>query len=120
VACREDVSKLVAANPIVFERGSARIEAAGQQALARIAAALKACPGLRIAAEGHADVEGSAGYNQRLAVKRAETVMQALIGAGVGAEQVEAVGFGSSRPVAPNDSAPARAKNRRTEIVVRP
>jgi OmpA-OmpF porin, OOP family len=118
-ACRDDLSKLAVANPITFERGSAEIEAAGREVLARIAAAVKGCPGVRIAAEGHADVEGLHDYNQRLSVKRAQTVTDYLIAAGVSADQVETAGFGASRPVAPNSTPGARAKNRRTEIVVR-
>jgi outer membrane protein OmpA-like peptidoglycan-associated protein len=118
-ACRDDLSKLAVANPITFERGSAEIEAAGREVLARIAAAVKGCPGVRIAAEGHADVEGLHDYNQRLSVKRAQAVTDYLIAAGVSADQVETAGFGASRPVAPNSTPGARAKNRRTEIVVR-
>jgi outer membrane protein OmpA-like peptidoglycan-associated protein len=38
----------------------------------------------------------------------------------VGAVQIETAGFGASRPVAPTTTAQARAKNRRTEILVRP
>jgi len=44
---------------------------------------------------------------------------QWLDGAGAEIQQVEAVGFGSSRPVAPNDTPANRARNRRTEIMVR-
>jgi OOP family OmpA-OmpF porin len=118
-ACRDDLGKLAGDHPIAFERGSAQIEAAGLEALARIAAAIKACPGVHVAAEGHADVEGITEYNQRLSVRRAQAVADYLVGAGVDAGQVEAIGFGSSRPVAPNSTPDTRAKNRRTEILVR-
>jgi outer membrane protein OmpA-like peptidoglycan-associated protein len=117
--CRNDLAKLAGANPVTFERGSAEIDAAGREVLARIAGAVKGCPGVRIAAEGHTDVEGIPDYNQRLSVKRAQAVADYLIAAGVGADQVETAGFGASRPVAPNSTPGARAKNRRTEIVVR-
>jgi OOP family OmpA-OmpF porin len=116
--CREELVKLVMATPIAFERGSTKIGAAGTEALDRIAAAAKACPGVRLAAEGHADIEGSPMYNKRLSKKRARAVAAYLIKAGVGAEQIETAGFGASRPVAPNSTPGARAKNRRTEILV--
>ncbi|HXE88351.1 MAG TPA: OmpA family protein [Hyphomicrobiaceae bacterium] len=119
-ACRDDLSKLAAANPIVFERGSAELDAVGLATLAKIAAAVKRCPGVRIAAEGHTDIEGGPDYNQRLSAKRAQAVASCLIKTGVGADQIETAGFGASRPVAPNSTAQARAKNRRTEILVRP
>jgi OmpA-OmpF porin, OOP family len=117
--CRADLIKLAGANPIPFDRGSAKIEAAGVDALQRIAVALKACPGVRIAVEGHADIEGTPVHNQKLSVRRAQAVADYLTGADVGLAQVETVGFGSSRPAAPNATAPDRAKNRRSEIIVR-
>jgi outer membrane protein OmpA-like peptidoglycan-associated protein len=119
-ACRDDVSKVAKASPILFERGSAEIKGASLEALQRIVAALKACPGLHIAAQGHTDIEGSADYNRRLSIKRAKVVAEYLIEAGLGADQVESIGFGTSYPAVPNTSPTARAKNRRTEIVVRP
>ncbi|HEX6000173.1 MAG TPA: OmpA family protein [Hyphomicrobiaceae bacterium] len=120
VACRRDLSTLGKAHPVAFERGSAQIEEEGAATLDRIAAAIKTCPGVAIAAEGHADIEGSAEHNQRLSVKRAQVVADYLIRAGVAAEQVQVAGFGTSRPAASNKTAADRAKNRRTEIVVRP
>jgi OOP family OmpA-OmpF porin len=120
VACRSDLAKLASATNITFGRGSARLEPAALDALARVAAAAKACPGVRLATEGHTDIEGTHEHNQRLSVRRAQAVADYLMKAGVGLEKVEAVGFGTRRPVAPNTTADARAKNRRTEIVVRP
>jgi OmpA-OmpF porin, OOP family len=118
--CRSDLTKLAAANPLLFERGSAEIDAAGFKALDAIAQAVKACPGVRIVAEGHTDAEGSSDHNQRLSLKRANAAAAYLIEAGVAADSVQAAGFGTSRPVAPNTSAHTRAKNRRTEILLRP
>jgi outer membrane protein OmpA-like peptidoglycan-associated protein len=119
-ACRDDLAKLAGGNPITFERGSAKLDGAGLATLARIAVAVKACPGVRIAAEGHTDIEGGPDYNQRLSIKRAHAVAEHLIKAGVDAERVQTAGFGASRPVAANTTAQSRAKNRRTEILVRP
>jgi OmpA-OmpF porin, OOP family len=120
VACRDDLARLAAGSSITFERGSAVLDAAGVGALAKIAAAAKACPGVRITAEGHTDVEGGPDYNQRLSVKRAQAVAERLIKDGVSTELIETAGFGAKRPVAPNSTAQARARNRRTEILVRP
>jgi OOP family OmpA-OmpF porin len=75
---------------------------------------------VRLAAEGHTDIEGTHEHNQRLSVRRAQAVADWLMKAGVGLEKVEVVGFGTRRPVAPNTTAEARAKNRRTQIVVQP
>jgi OOP family OmpA-OmpF porin len=118
-ACAEDLAKIASASQIVFERGSSKLDPASHGPLDQLAAAAKACPGVRIDIEGHADIEGSAEHNERLALKRAQAVASYLIGVGADGRLMEAVGFGSSRPVAPNDSAENRAKNRRTEIIVR-
>jgi outer membrane protein OmpA-like peptidoglycan-associated protein len=119
-ACRGDIARLVADNPVLFKRGSAQLEHDGLEALGAIAQALKACPGVHIVAEGHADIEGSAEYNQRLSLKRAQVVKDYMIEAGVAADAIETAGFGTTRPVASNTTAQTRAKNRRTEILIRP
>jgi outer membrane protein OmpA-like peptidoglycan-associated protein len=118
-ACQDDLGRIAGAGRILFDSDSATLDASSVGTLDRLAAAAKLCPGVRIAIEGHADVEGSAEYNRRLSVRRAQAVVAYLIKAGADARQLEAVGFGSSRPVAPNDSAGNKAKNRRIEIVVR-
>ncbi len=118
--CMDDLAKLAAANPIAFERGTAKVDTTGLATVGKIAAAMKACPGLRIVAEGHTDIEGSREYNQRLSIKRARAVAECLIKFGVAADLIETAGFGASRPAVPDTSAQARAKNRRTEIMVRP
>jgi OOP family OmpA-OmpF porin len=108
------------AGRILFDRDSATPSAASLNTLNRLAAAARLCPGVRIAIEGHADIEGSTEYNQRLSMRRAEAVVAYLVKAGADAQQLEAVGFGSSQPAAPNTTFGNRAKNRRIEIVVRP
>ena len=74
---------------------------------------------MRIAIEGHTDAEGSAEYNQRLSVRRARAVVAYLVKAGADRKQLEAVGYGPSRPAAPNDTEENMARNRRIEFSVR-
>lgn len=75
-------------------------------------------PGMSIEIEGHTDKTGGASYNLDLSQRRAETVRQYLIGRGVDAGMVSARGFGSSRPVADNDSEAGRQRNRRVAFRV--
>jgi chemotaxis protein MotB len=56
--------------------------------------------------------------NQDLSQKRADAVMQYLISQGVNPSLVEAKGFGDADPVASNDTAQGRAKNRRVELAL--
>ena len=74
---------------------------------------------VRIEIEGHTDAEGTPERNARLADRRARAVADYLVKAGVEAGKLVAVGYGETRPVAPNDTPENRARNRRIEFTVR-
>lgn len=65
---------------------------------------------------GHTDSIGSDAYNMKLSLKRANAAKAYLIKKGLNGDLISVEGFGESKPVAPNDTAADRAKNRRTEI----
>lgn len=71
-----------------------------------------------IIAVGHTDSTGPASYNQRLSVKRAETVKAYLVSKGIEQNRVYTEGKGEMQPVADNSTSAGRAKNRRVEIEV--
>ena len=75
---------------------------------------------MRIEVSGHASSEGSAELNQQLSVRRAQSVVAYLAKAGVESTRLQPVGYGATRPVAPNDTDENMAKNRRIEFTVRP
>lgn len=102
---------------INFDSGKAELKADGQATVAEIASMLQATPALRLAIEGHTDSQGQAAANKLLSEQRAQSVMDALVGAGIGAQRLSAAGFGQERPVADNRSEEGRAKNRRVELV---
>ena len=56
--------------------------------------------------------------NMTLSQARAEAVKQHLVGLGVGAERMEAVGFGPDQPIETNRTSAGREKNRRVEFVI--
>ncbi|CAD5110174.1 OmpA family protein [Zestomonas carbonaria] len=69
--------------------------------------------------EGHTDSVGTDAYNQALSERRANAVRDVLVNQyGVGAERVDSVGYGESRPVADNATSEGRAINRRVEAEV--
>jgi outer membrane protein OmpA-like peptidoglycan-associated protein len=76
----------------------------------------KAVSKLRV--EGHTDNSGNQVNNVKLSQERADAVVKYLTGKGIDASRLTAVGYGSTRPVAPNDNAANKALNRRTEFHV--
>ena len=86
---------------------------------------LKRYPDLKVEVAGHTDSIGSDAYNQKLSERRAKTVYDYLTSNGIDAGRlVGPVGYGESRPIAPNtnpdgsDNPEGRAQNRRTELNV--
>lgn len=75
--------------------------------------------------EGHTDAKGSDAYNQKLSLRRADSVKRWFTGHGLGDLRFSTEGFGAKKPVAPNqkpdgsDDPEGRQKNRRVEIVIR-
>ncbi len=87
--------------------------------LSDVASILKSNPQIKkIRIEGHTDAIGTDAYNMKLSQRRANSVREYLIKQGVSADRLEAVGYGKSRPIAPNNTAAGRAKNRRVEFNV--
>jgi OOP family OmpA-OmpF porin len=69
--------------------------------------------------EGHTDNVGDADYNLKLSRRRAEAVALTLIqDHGIAPARVQAVGFGSARPISDNKTTEGRAENRRVTAVI--
>jgi outer membrane protein OmpA-like peptidoglycan-associated protein len=72
----------------------------------------------RIQLEGHTDSQGSERKNQVLSEKRVQNMKAYLVQHfHIASERVRAVGYGSIRPIAPNDTPEGRSRNRRVEVV---
>ena len=112
-------------NPILYGSGSTRLRRQYHEQLDQLAEILKNNPNMRIQVEGHTDSKGmvqGARYqdNWDLSTARAMAVVRRLIRKGVPENQLAAVGKGEFHPANPEDSAAARAENRRAEIVIMP
>lgn len=104
---------------IRFSTGSAEISDTSAGLLDRLALVALRCQEVRIEVAGHTDSDGSAETNAELSRRRAEAVAKYFVAAGIAAERLQAVGYGASNPVAPNDSPDNKAKNRRIELNVK-
>ena len=117
--CQSGLQQIAREGTLKFERASANFDRDSNDTLDQLASTAKACPGLKIEIEGHTDSEGTPERNQRLSDRRAQAVVDFLIKRGVDQAQLQAIGYGETRPLAPNDSPENRAKNRRIEFTVR-
>ena len=72
-------------------------------------------PFMRMQVVAHTDSKGSEKYNQKLSERRAKEVRRYLLAKGVKRRQLLILGAGESRPIASNQAAKGRAKNRRVE-----
>jgi outer membrane protein OmpA-like peptidoglycan-associated protein len=110
----------IAALTVEFPSGSARLTRADEKVLTSLgealsSATLKPCC---FEIEGHTDSIGKASYNQRLSQRRAEAVINYLAEHNsIDRDRMIARGFGMSQPIASNDTAAGRAKNRRVQVV---
>ena len=116
---RDTVRGLVVSMPdVLFDTGQYTLKPAARERLARVAGIVAAYPELKFEIEGHTDSIGSEYFNQSLSEKRAATVRDYLVDAGVSINNVVARGFGKTRPIADNSSPTGRKLNRRVEMIV--
>jgi len=104
---------------IRFPTGRATIDAANAPLMGKVRDALAMFPGATLVIEGHTDSSGGDSANLLLSQDRADAVRQYLISNfGVDPEKISSIGYGEARPVARNDTAEGRARNRRIDVIV--
>jgi chemotaxis protein MotB len=111
---------------LLFSPGGWQMSERGKQIIAKLAEKLAPSQENKIIVNGYTDntpigpalQKQGITSNQELSQKRAENVMQYLISQGVKPELISAQGFGDASPVASNDTAQGRAKNRRVELTL--
>lgn len=103
---------------VQFETGSAVIKPESYTILDEILKSSVVAENLKVGVYGHTDNVGNAAANQSLSEQRANSVKGYLQGKGVAANRIESKGMGSNEPVADNNTADGKAKNRRVQIVL--
>src|SRR5262249_38485139 len=104
---------------INFPTNSAEIPAVGKTMLQHAATAFKQLPsGTQVEIAGYTDNTGDPAANVQLSQQRAEAVRAALVSAGVDPNMLVAKGYGSANPIAGNDTAEGKFRNRRIEYRV--
>ena len=116
---RYENGKIDLRGAVNFDTGKATIKRESNAVLDQVAKLLSAHPEVkRVRIEGHTDSVGSASLNRDLSRRRAAAVVQYLIGKGVDRKRFESAGYGEDQPIATNDTALGRAKNRRVEFTI--
>jgi ompA/motB family outer membrane protein len=111
---------------LLFRSGSFEIDPNGARAVHDLATVLAQNPDINVMVEGHTDdvpyrPNGQLRDNLDLSAKRATTVVRLLLeNKGIAPSRIIAAGRGESLPVASGKTSEARAKNRRTEIILTP
>ena len=103
---------------ILFGVDQADLKPGAMQSLYRLVTFLKQYPDRGVLVEGYTDSTGSDAYNMTLSDKRANSVEAFLVQNGIDAKRILARGYGKAYPVAPNETAEGRQRNRRVGIVI--
>jgi OOP family OmpA-OmpF porin len=110
--------KVTLAADVLFDFDKSVIKPDGKNKLDDLSQKIRAINLEVVIAIGHADWIGSDAYNQKLSVRRAESVKAYLVSKGVEPNRIYTEGKGEKQPVASNKTKEGRAKNRRVEIEV--
>lgn len=103
---------------IAFAPGQASLRPEAKASLGQLVAFVNRDPGKPIRIEGHTDSRGKPDANRVLSQRRADSVRDALIAAGVAANRITTAGLGEDQPVASNDTEEGRARNRRVDVIL--
>ena len=101
---------------IHFKHNSNELSDKAYLTLDRFAAALVENTGIDVTVKGYTDTSGSQQYNLSISNFRANLIKSYLLGKGIHPSRISAVGMGSQNPMASNETAEGRQKNRRVEI----
>ncbi len=101
---------------LFFENNSDKLKVASLSQLDELTKILLKYDGANLVIEGNTDSVGKDDFNMTLSQKRTESVKEYLIGKGIAATRLTAIGNGESKPIATNKTALGRAKNRRVEL----
>lgn len=108
-----------AMSDIRFETSSDVIRPSSISILNEVVDIMRANPSYKVRIAGHTDSVGADGPNQSLSQKRATSVLNYLVGKGIFATRLSAIGYGEAYPIANNNTKEGRRLNRRVELTVK-
>lgn len=118
LAGTEPAGRTFAFEKLNFDTAKSDIRPADRADVDAVATVLERYPNTRVRIAGYADTRGTEAANVALGKARADSVKAALVAKGVDGGRIETATGGDTDPVDTNATAPGRAENRRTELVV--
>jgi outer membrane protein OmpA-like peptidoglycan-associated protein len=117
------VPEVPAASPtrtylVFFDWDRADLTDRARQIIAEAATASAQVETTQIEVNGYTDLSGSAAYNKRLSIRRAESVAAELVRDGVSDDEIVMKGFGESHPLVPTAPGVREPQNRRVEVIL--
>ena len=113
-----DRGVVVTLGDVLFESGQVELAAGARENLNDVVELLQSEPDKRVRIEGHTDSTGPASVNLRISQQRADAVRAELVAMGIQADRIQTVGMGEDFPIASNESAEGRARNRRVDVIL--
>lgn len=110
--------KMAIPSDVSFDSNSAYIKSQFRPVLNSFTASLRRNPNTHVVIFGHTDSTGGAHINDPLSLRRANATRDYIFSQGVRGPRIQTEGRGAREPIASNDSAWGRAKNRRVEVFV--
>ena len=119
-----EVPKVVEVEKVVFPAVAFRFDSAeltdlGKGQIYLASQRLKEKTDIKVVIEGHTDNVGADEYNQKLGMRRAQTVMNELVAQGIDRSRMSAASLGENKPLIDQGTNWARAVNRRVEFQVK-
>jgi OOP family OmpA-OmpF porin len=106
---------------LTFQSGKSTIQPEYFSLLKKVIESYELYPKATITVEGHTDSRGGDAANQKLSTERASAVREYLLASGnIDPALVDATGYGETKPIASNETAEGRRKNRRIDVVIHP
>jgi outer membrane protein OmpA-like peptidoglycan-associated protein len=103
---------------VLFDTGRSELKPGAERTIDKLSSFLNENPERKVQIEGFTDSQGTDEYNQQLSQRRADAVASAIMARGIQSDRVRARGYGEEFPVASNDNAGSRQRNRRVEVVI--
>lgn len=119
VGAEEALREALSIGQVEFESGTSTLTPQSREILDAAATVFTRFPSVGAEVQGHTDSQGADATNQALSQTRAEAVRDYLVGQGVDAAQLTPRGYGEAEPIADNDTAEGRARNRRVVFSLR-